>query len=122
AEYKDANGDNKSVSGRFYLYNTPEKGTQVFITPERQQFKAPAKFLGYELKPDDKKNLELKGEMGQKVTLIDNKTQKPFQGYIGVDPQTKSLTVLRADRVHIPLTIKGVTLTPQQQKNLEEGK
>lgn len=78
--------------------------------------------MGYELTTRDKQNLEKAGEMGKRVELTDKMTGKQFAGYVGVDKETRSLTVLRAERLRIPQTIKGVTLTRPQQKNLEQGR
>lgn len=110
------------ISGKLYIVNTPDNGPIVGIQPERKQLLLPKEFLGYELTARDKQNLEKNGEMGKRVDLTDKMTGKPFVGYIGVDKDTKSLTVLRAERLHIPQTIKGVTLTKPQQKNLEQGR
>ncbi|GAB2530849.1 DUF3945 domain-containing protein [Spirosoma aerophilum] len=110
------------IAGKLYIVNTPDNGPIVGIQPERKQLLLPKEFLGYELTAHDKQNLEKNGEMGKRVDLTDKITGKPFVGYIGVDKDTKSLTVLRAERLHIPQTIKGVTLTKPQQKNLEHGR
>ncbi|HEY0111334.1 MAG TPA: DUF3945 domain-containing protein, partial [Fibrella sp.] len=110
------------ISGKLYIVNTPDKGPLVGIQPERKQLLLPKEFLGYALSARDTQNLEKTGEMGKRVELTDKMTRKTFKGYVGVDKETKSLTVLRAERLHIPQTIKGVTLTKQQQKNLEQGR
>lgn len=110
------------ISGKLYIVNTPDKGPIIGIQPERKQLLLPKEFLGYELTPRDKQNLEKAGEMGKRVELTDKMTGKQFAGYIGVDKETRSLTVLRAERLRIPQTIKGVTLTKPQQKNLEQGR
>lgn len=110
------------ISGKLYIVNTPDKGPNIGIQPERKQLLLPKEFLGYELTARDKQNLEKNGEMGKRVELTDKMTGKKFTGYVGVDKETKSLTVLRAERLHIPQTIKGVTLNKQQQKSLEQGR
>ena len=110
------------ISGKLYIVNTPDKGPIIGIQPERKQLLLPKEFLGYELSPRDRQNLEKNGEMGKRVELTDKMTGKKFAGYVGVDKETRSLTVLRAERLRIPQTIKGVTLTKQQQKSLEQGR
>ena len=110
------------ISGKLYIINTPDKGPIIGIQPERKQLLLPKEFLGYELTARDKQNLEKNGEMAKRVELTDKMTGNKFAGYVGVDKETKSLTVLRAERLHIPQTIKGVTLNKQQQKNLEQGR
>lgn len=115
-------GKSFQISGKLYIVNTPDKGPIVGIQPERRQLLLPKEFLGYELTARDKQNLEKNGEMGKRIELTDKMTGNKFAGYVGVDKETKSLTVLRAERLHIPQTVKGVTLTKQQQKNLEQGR
>lgn len=110
------------ILGKLYIVNTPDKGPIIGIKPERKQLLLPKEFLGYELTARDKQNLEKNGEMAKRVELTDKMTGNKFAGYVGVDKETKSLTVLRAERLHIPQTIKGVTLNKQQQKNLEQGR
>lgn len=110
------------ISGKLYIVNTPDKGPIIGIQPERKQLLLPKEFLGYELSTRDKQNLEKNGEMGKRVELTDKMTGQKFGGYVGVDKETRSLTVLRAERLHIPQTIKGVTLNKQQQKSLEQGR
>ncbi len=110
------------ISGKLYIVNTPDNGPTIGIQPERKQLLLPGQFLGYELTDRDKQNLEKRGEMGKRVDLTDKVTGKTFAGYVGVDPDTKSLTVLRAERLRVPQSIKGVTLTKPQQKNLEQGR
>ncbi len=109
------------ISGKLYIVNTPDKGPIIGIQPERKQLLLPKEFLGYELTTRDKQNLEKNGEMGKRVELTDKMTGKQFMGYVGVDKETKSLTVLRAERLHIPQTVKGVTLTKPQQKKSGAG-
>lgn len=110
------------ISGKLYIVNTLDKGPIIGIQPERKQLLLPKEFLGYELSTRDKQNLEKNGEMGKRVELTDKMTGQKFGGYVGVDKETRSLTVLRAERLHIPQTIKGVTLNKQQQKSLEQGR
>ena len=110
------------ISGKLYIVNTPDKGPIIGIQPERKQLLLPKEFLGYELSARDKQNLEKNGEMGKRIELTDKMTGQKFAGYVGVDKETRSLTVLRAERLHIPQTIKGVTLNKQQQKSLEQGR
>lgn len=115
-------GKSFQISGKLYIVNTPDKGPIIGIQPERKQLLLPKEFLGYELTTRDKQNLEKNGEMGKRVELTDKMTGNKFAGYVGVDKETRSLTVLRAERLHIPQTIKGVTLTKPQQKKLEQGR
>ena len=78
-------------------------------------------YMGYRFSDDDKETLRHNGNLGKMVELTP-KTGEPFKAYISIDPQTNELVALKADRVNIPQEIKGVLLTPEQYKDLSEGK
>lgn len=81
-------------------------------------------YLGYKLNEVDKYNLKNFGEMGKVVECIDIQTRQPFAAVIGIDPETKEMVSMRADRLPkmIPDNLKGVNLTEDQKKSLAEGK
>ncbi|HCM22682.1 MAG TPA: hypothetical protein DIC46_18355 [Porphyromonadaceae bacterium] len=78
-------------------------------------------YMGYRFSDEDKETLRHSGNLG-KVVELTPKNGEPFKAYISVDPQTNELVALKADRVNIPQEIKGVLLTPEQYKDLSEGK
>jgi hypothetical protein len=78
-------------------------------------------YMGYRFSDDDKETLRHNGNLGKMVELAP-KNGEPFKAYISIDPQTNELVALKADRVNIPKEIKGVLLTPEQYKDLSEGK
>lgn len=78
-------------------------------------------YMGYRFTDEDKKTLGHSGNLGKQVELTP-KNGEPFKAYISIDPQTNELIALKADRVNIPQEIKGVLLTPEQYKDLSEGK
>lgn len=78
-------------------------------------------YMGYRFSDEDKETLRHSGNLG-KVVELTPKNGEPFKAYISVDPQTNELVALKADRVNIPQEIKGVLLTPEQCKDLSEGK
>lgn len=78
-------------------------------------------YMGYRFSDDDKETLRHNGNLGKMVELAP-KNGEPFNAYISIDPQTNELVALKADRVNIPKEIKGVLLTPEQYKDLSEGK
>ena len=78
-------------------------------------------YMGYRFSDDDKTTLRHNGNLGKMVELTP-KNGEPFKAYISIDPQTNELVALKADRVNIPKEIKGVLLTPEQYKDLSEGK
>lgn len=90
----------------------------------RPQADIRSEYLGYKLADVDKHNLKTVGEMGKVVELIDIQTKQPFPSLIGIDPDTKEMVSMRADRIAkmIPDTLKGVQLSDEQKKTLAEGK
>lgn len=118
----DGNGTITPISGKLYITEVPGKGPTVFIQPARQAISLPNTFLGHELSDKDKVSLTKTGEMGRVVELKDKVTGQLFPGYVGVDTKTNSLTVIRQERFHLPSTIKGTELTPQQRSDLKAGK
>lgn len=78
-------------------------------------------YMGYRFSDEDKATLLHNGNLGKQVELTP-KSGEPFKAYISIDPQTNELIALKADRVNIPQEIKGVLLTPEQHKDLSEGK
>ena len=78
-------------------------------------------YMGYRFSDDDKATLRHNGNLGKMVELAP-KNGEPFKAYVSIDPQTNELVALKADRVNIPKEIKGVLLTPEQYKDLSEGK
>lgn len=110
------------LTGKLYLVNTPDKGLRVHFQTVKQTLTIPETYLGYAFDGADRQNLHKRGELGKLVELKDKLTGQVFKGYVGVDPDTNSLTVLRRDRFAIPETLKGVTLTPEQKGQLEDGK
>lgn len=110
------------LTGKLYLVNTPDKGLRVHFQTVKQTLTIPETYLGYAFDAADRHNLHRRGELGKLVDLKDKVSGQVFRGYVGVDRETNSLTVLRRDRLTIPATLKGVTLTPEQQAGLEAGK
>lgn len=114
------NGQETALRGKIYLVRQGEE-VKPYFQSVKQQLQVPEKYLGYTFSQEDKDQLKQKGELGKLVELDDQYSKKKFKAYVGVDAETNSLTVWRADRVHIPLTIKGITLTKEQQGTLEQG-
>ncbi|MVM42213.1 DUF3945 domain-containing protein [Spirosoma sp. HMF3257] len=116
----DFNGQEIPLRGKVYLVRDRNEVIPYFQTV-KQKLQIPDQKLGYSFSPEDKDELAQKGELGKRVELEDPKTKEKFKAYIGVDQETNALTIWRADRVHIPMQIKGVTLSKEQQQTLEQG-
>lgn len=78
-------------------------------------------FMGVQFSDEDKKQLRETGNLGR-VAEVTPKNGEPFNAFISIDPQTNEIIALKADRIRIPMEIKGVELSPQQQADLAGGK
>ena len=114
------NGQETALRGKIYLVS---QGNEVkpYFQSVKQNLQVPDQKWGYEFSQEDKDLLKQKGELGKQVVLEDLYTKKKYNAYVGVDKETNSLTVWRADRVHIPMQIKGVDVSKEQQETLREG-
>ncbi|MBB6275033.1 DUF3945 domain-containing protein [Porphyromonas circumdentaria] len=78
-------------------------------------------YMGHQFTPEEKEQLLKTGNLGKTIEVTP-KNGESFAAYVSIDPQTKEVIALRADRVSIPKEIKGVTLSDIQYKDLVEGK
>lgn len=114
------NGQQTPLRGKIYLAKQGEE-IKPFFQTQKQTLQVPEQYLGYTFNQDDKDILKQKGELGKRVELTDTYTKKKFDAYVGVDKETNSLSVWRADRVFIPMQIKGVDVSKEQQETLRQG-
>ncbi|OAV74004.1 hypothetical protein Barb7_02566 [Bacteroidales bacterium Barb7] len=70
---------------------------------------------------EDKKNLLQTGNLGR-VVSAEYKQGEHTPVFVSLDKLTNELVALRADKLKIPDTIKGVTLDDKQKQALSEGK
>ncbi|WP_181308341.1 DUF3945 domain-containing protein [Rufibacter sp. XAAS-G3-1] len=118
----DLGGVKVSLDGKFRLAEDPSGKPTFVFHGVRAHLDVPRTYLGYAFSPEDRQNLKEGGNLNKQVTLTDRSTNKEFQAYIGVDRDTQELVAVRADRIKIPNTLKGVLLTDEQKKSLEQGK
>lgn len=78
-------------------------------------------FFGIHFTDDEKKSLLKSGNAGS-VLNVEYSGQKPIAAYISIDKLTNELVAVRADKIHIPNEIKGVSLDDKQMQDLKEGK
>lgn len=78
-------------------------------------------FFGIHFTDDEKKSLLKSGNAGS-VLNVEYPNQKPIPAYISIDKLTNELVAVRADKIHIPYEIKGVSLDDKQMQELKEGK
>ena len=78
-------------------------------------------FLGAVLSDKDKENLLASGNAGRVVDLESGPGQKT-PALVSLDKITNRLEAVPVDKLNIPQSLKGVEFTPEQVKDLEEGK
>jgi hypothetical protein len=109
------------TKGRLSLEETAD-GSIRFVPHYYQEKPAlDAPFHGILLNGQDKENILKNGNAGRVVEL------EPVSGvkvlsYISLDKMTNKLEALPVDKVNIPQQIKGIDISPEQQKLLAEGK
>lgn len=109
------------TEARVALRHSEDGTLGLSIHPMRREPQLDYPYLGYRFSDEDKATLRHTGNLGKMVELTP-KNGQAFNAYISIDPQTNELVALKADRVAIPKEIKGVLLTPEQYKDLSEGK
>ena len=78
-------------------------------------------FLGAVLSDKDKDNLLASGNAGRVVELEPTPGQK-IPALVSLDKITNRLEAMPVDKLNIPQSLKGVEFTPEQVKDLKEGK
>lgn len=78
-------------------------------------------FLGAILSDKDKENLLTSGNAGRVIKLESAQGQK-IPALVSLDKITNRLEAVPVDKLNIPQSLKGVEFTPEQVKDLKEGK
>lgn len=78
-------------------------------------------FLGALLSDKDKENLLTSGNAGRVIELEPTPGQK-IPALISLDKITNRLEAIPVEKLNIPQSLKGVDFTPDQLKDLKEGK
>lgn len=78
-------------------------------------------FLGAVLSDKDKDNLLTSGNAGRVIELEPTPGQK-IPVLVSLDKITNRLEAVPVDKLNIPQSLKGVEFTPEQVKDLKEGK
>lgn len=98
-----------------------EDGKAIFVMHGvRKEPDLKQKFFGHEFTEEDKQNLLATGNMGRVVNLTKNNVTEPY--IISIDRLTNEVIGLKAKSIKIDDVISGATLSPEQKKDLLEGK
>ena len=110
-----------NVDARLSFRKMPEDYLTVSIHLLRKAPELERPYYGVKFSEEDKKNLLTTGNLGRVVEAEYSKGVKT-PVFLSIDKQTNQLVSFRAAKVKIPETIKGVTLSDLQKKELSEGK
>ncbi len=106
---------------RLSFRETPDGNLTLAIHAIRKEPELERPYFGVKFTDEDKKNLLQTGNLGR-VANAEYKQGEHTPVFISLDKLTNELVALRADKLKIPDTIKGVTLDEKQKKELSEGK
>ncbi|MGK6342546.1 DUF4099 domain-containing protein [Chryseobacterium sp. DT-3] len=112
---------NLDTEGKLWL-EMGKNGKAVFnMIPKKNEVELDKPFFGHQFTEEDKANLLEKGNMGRVVNLTeDGKTHLPH--LISLDHHTNQIVAYSTANIQIDDVIKGVTLSPEQKNDLQEGK
>ena len=115
-------GDTTIYTDARLAFRTDGEGNiGLAVHPLRKEPQLDFPYMGHKFSPEEKEQLLATGNLGKTIEITP-KNGEPFAAYVSIDPLTNELIALRADRVNIPIEIKGVTLSDAQYKDLVEGK
>jgi hypothetical protein len=114
-------GASVHTDARLGLREMPDGTLSVAVHPIRKEPEFDRPYFGLQFTDEDKQNLLKTGNLGR-VAEVEYRHGEKTPVLISIDKQTNELVAVRADRVKIHETIKGVELNEVQKKELSEGK
>jgi hypothetical protein len=109
------------TDARLVLRETPEGNLSMFIHALRREPELDRPYFGVKFSEEDRKNLLETGNLGR-IAEAEYKQGEKTPVYISLDRQTNELVAIRAEKIKMPESIKGVQLDDRQKKELSEGK
>ncbi len=109
------------TDARLSFRETSEGNLTVSIHALRKEPELERPYFGMKFSDKDKKNLLSTGNLGR-VADVQFKQGENTPVFLSLDKLTNELVAVRADKIKIPETIKGVTLDDKQKQALAEGK
>jgi hypothetical protein len=109
------------TDARLALRENPDGKLSVSIHALRKEPELDRYYFGMKFSEEDKQSLLKTGNLGR-IAEVQFKQGETTPVFLSVDRQTNELVAVRADRVKIPETIKGVPLNDRQKQELSEGK
>lgn len=109
------------TDARLSFRETPDGKLSIAIHALRKEPELERPYFGVKFTEEDKKNLMQTGNLGR-IANAEYKQGETTPVFLSLDKLTNELVALRADKLKIPDTIKGITLNDVQKKELSEGK
>ena len=109
------------TDARLSFREMPDGKLSVSIHALRKEPELDRPYFGVRFTDEDKQNLFKSGNLGRIVDAQYNQGETT-PVFVSLDKLTNELVSIRADRIKIPDTIKGVTLVDKQKQALSEGK
>jgi hypothetical protein len=109
------------TDARLGLRETPDGKLSVAVHAIRKEPELDKYYFGIKFTDEDKQNLLKTGNLGR-VADAEYRQGEKTPVFISIDKQTNELVAVRADKIKMPETVKGVQLDDNQKKDLVEGK
>jgi hypothetical protein len=109
------------TDARLSFREAPDGKLSVAIHALRKEPELEKPYFGVKFSEEDKKNLLTTGNLGR-VIDAEYKQGEKTPVYLSLDKLTNELVAIRADKIKIPESIKGVQLDEKQKQALSEGK
>ena len=109
------------TDARLSFSEAPDGKLSVAIHALRKEPELEKPYFGIKFSEEDKKNLLSTGNLGR-VIDAEYKQGEKTPVYLSLDKLTNELVAIRADKIKIPESIKGVQLDEKQKQALSEGK
>ena len=108
-------------AAKLSVINHPTRGLSINVMHVQARLQLRDNYLGHQFSHHDKENLQRYGDMGRSVQLIDPVSGNSFKGLIGIDSDSKKMTVINTDKFPIPDKILGVTIEASAKERLKNG-
>jgi hypothetical protein len=109
------------TDARLGLREMPDGRLSVAVHALRKEPELDRYYFGIRFTDEDKQNFLKTGNLGR-VAEAEYRQGEKTPVFISIDKQTNELVAVRADKIKIPETVKGVQLDDNQKKDLSEGK
>jgi hypothetical protein len=109
------------TDARLSFRETPDGNLTLVIHAIRKEPELDRPYFGIKFTDEDKQNLLTTGNLGR-IANAEFKQGEHTPIFVSLDKLTNELIALRADKLKISETIKGVTLNDVQKKEVSEGK